>query len=82
MYKLVPLKYCLEKLADFIPYEEHHLMKEIDKPNIYCADTHPYLCNKSSIASGLCRKKESDCNISIINNEPNKFPIFYKKKIV
>lgn len=86
MYKLVPLKFCCNyqegggKLADFIPYEEHHLMKEEKKTPIYCPDTHPFLCNKTSIVSGLCRRREVDCNITKIINEPNRFPIEYKRK--
>ena len=94
MSDLIPLKYCLYtdldrqvkplvgggNLAEFIPYSDHYKMEEegkIAKP-LYCPDTHPFLCNQKSKATGLCRRTEHECNRSVIPNDTNRVVLEYK----
>ena len=67
-------------LAEFIPYSYHYKMKEderIAKP-LYCPDTHPFLCNEKSNATGLCRRSEIQCTMTVIPNDPNRVVLEYK----
>jgi hypothetical protein len=87
MNKLIELKYNLDfnliggnnDIADFIPYSDHYKMSEEKKPEYYCPDMFPFLCNEKSNAKGLCRRSINECKMKNINGIVNKFPIKYKK---
>ena len=82
MSNFVELKFCLyqkggTQIAEFIPYEEHHLKSEkYKKANpIYCPDFFPFLCNINSKNHGLCKKSEQECNKISVSGESKIIPL-------